>query len=253
MVLMLPDAWDAGTITSIVGSMTYPKNMLLPQRGLRSIVATGTGTLTFRNTLAADAPIDTVCLTGYTWPQTAQVQFIVRNAAGTALNTTALQSTPDPVTMRSPRTMSYTWPTTYTTARMLDVVVSNLPTTGGWYLGRLAAGAKTTLTSLPEYGSAIRFADTSDVNRSRGGTRWVSQGAAFRELSVNLSWLNDTDRTTLLDLVRNRTGDLFLSAISSGTAAVVRDYSGMFHVDGIIELDFANPVGHAGKVMFSEA
>jgi hypothetical protein len=101
---------------------------------------------------------------------------------------------------------SYWLPQQYTTVRSLRITLTdNNPANPAGYIdcARIICGAYW----QPVYGAdrsglVVSVVDSSSVDRTDNGDLIAEQGFVFDELSFNLSVLADTDRDTLIDIMR---------------------------------------------------
>lgn len=94
-------------------------------------------------------------------------------------------------------------------------------------IGRLWLGPTWSPSVAPQYGLSLRWADASTQARAEAGNLLAIAGPALREMAIDLAYLTEPDRATLVDLMRyiGANGEVFISLYPGDATAAATDYA----------------------------
>lgn len=104
--------------------------------------------------------------------------------------------------------------------RSMRITISD-SANGDGYLqaGRLFIGRYFSPSVNCDWGASLRWVDTSEQYRTAGGSLRTENKYTYREIDVQLSWLDDGEATKLLDMQKGngKRSDYFFSLFPSGS------------------------------------
>jgi hypothetical protein len=116
----------------------------------------------------------------------------------------------------------------WTAARSFRLTLSDPLNSDGYIeASRLIVGRYFEPKYNASFGSALAWVDTSTHSRTAGGTLRTNQGPVFRQLKLFLDLLDESDRTTLIEIMRTKgkRKDVFVSLYPEVGGSKERDHS----------------------------
>jgi len=107
------------------------------------------------------------------------------------------------------------------------ITFSATPTATYWSASRLFLGKYFEAAVNPDYGLQLGYADITDRNRTQGGSLRTNVGAIWRTLSMDLNGINENERGTWMQIMRQAgTGrDVVASAFPGDGTSRERDHT----------------------------
>lgn len=124
--------------------------------------------------------------------------------------------------------------------RSMKITISDSANADGYLqAGRLFIGRYFSPSTNCDWGASLLWHDRSEQYRTAGGSLRTENRDSYRELSFNLSWLDDGEATRLLNMQKTngKRGDYFISFYPSGSG------QRKLHHEFIAKMEDTSPMG----------
>jgi hypothetical protein len=165
---------------------------------------------------AADTSINCLFLPFTNLTTSSTIRVVVKNSVGTSLydsgtvsavpysNTTWITATgSNYYSYGGGTSVRLYFPSTYTTARSIEVTVTDTTNTQGYMeISRMLAGTYWQLTHNIEFGLSVEYKDSSTHYRTQSGNLLTDAGTITKVLSFSLGYMSTADRNLLVQVFK---------------------------------------------------